>query len=727
MKITILTTCLLAFLFTFSTQTFAADATVNLTTDQHDTNPGDGICAVAGGGCSLRAAVEEANQPSVNSITRILFNLPQFSTITLTTGNGGEIQILKSVDITGPGAYNLTIDGGAGTNRIFYVSTKTVNNTFVRINGVTLTGGDGGGANSGSGGAILVYDSTLELYYVHIKGNSASYGGGVAFLENTHGLISHSTISGNTASTGGGVYNGFVFYKNWLLKIFNSTISGNSAWDGGGLYNEADATLRNVTITNNSSPYTNDGFSSTFKGGGGINQRISNGSSQPSTLRLGNTIVAGNLGRSGYLNPFEIQFASGTIISEGGNLIGDSAGDSTYTGVNAVAYHPTDIRDVNPRLGTLGYASGYTPTQSLLAGSPAIDSGINSLAVYTSCTGGYPYTCNENTPLEFDQRGYGNFLRFRDGNGDGTSTVDIGAYEYQSNNGANTQAGANSTVQSSTGDASVSFSQVTTTGTTTFTPITPSSAGTPPQGYTILNNAPAYDITTTASYTPPVTVCFRVSSISDQAQFSRVRILHGEGGQLVDRTILSPDTPAPDFATRTVCARVNSLSPFVVAQINSAPPSVSIAGTVTYGTTPAGQPTKFVPGVVLNATGTSSSSAVTNSFGAYSLANLISGGTYTVTPSKSGDVNSISSTDASLVARRSANLISLTANQMLAADVSNNGSVSSFDASMIARKAAGLTTSIGVAGQWKFVPASRSYPSLTADQSNQNYEAILMV
>ena len=44
---------------------------------------------------------------------------------------------------------------------------------------------------------------------------------------------------------------------------------------------------------------------------------------------------------------------------------------------------------------------------------------------------------------------------------------------------------------------------------------------------------------------------------------------------MIDRTILSPDSPAPDFSTRTVCARVNSLSPFVPALAPAATPSPS--------------------------------------------------------------------------------------------------------------------------------------------------------
>jgi hypothetical protein len=56
MKVVILALCLLAFLFTFSTRTFAVDFTVNLTTDQHDASVADNICdidlATAGSQCT---------------------------------------------------------------------------------------------------------------------------------------------------------------------------------------------------------------------------------------------------------------------------------------------------------------------------------------------------------------------------------------------------------------------------------------------------------------------------------------------------------------------------------------------------------------------------------------------------------------------------------------------------------------------------------------------------
>ncbi|MCA1623112.1 MAG: hypothetical protein LC768_01675, partial [Acidobacteria bacterium] len=246
MKVTILSVCLLAFLFTFSTQTFAADFGVNFTSDQHDANLADGFCDVfinvAGAQCTLRAAVEQANALASND--RIFFLLPNNSTVTLTTANGGEIQVEDNgtLQIIGMGANNLTIDGGAGTNRIFYADGATV-----LITGVTLTGGNGSGIlANGSGGAIFANGGSLTLERVHVTGNSVATGngGGVFFDDGTH-EITGSTFSANSAFNCGGFGN-----SGSTLDILNSTISGNSAANvGGGFcnYNTGAALLRNVT------------------------------------------------------------------------------------------------------------------------------------------------------------------------------------------------------------------------------------------------------------------------------------------------------------------------------------------------------------------------------------------------------------------------------------------------------------------------------------------------
>ena len=114
-------------------------------------------------------------------------------------------------------------------------------------------------------------------------------------------------------------------------------------------------------------------------------------------------------------------------------------------------------------------------------------------------------------------------------------------------------------VSTTVNDVNVTFSAVVLGGELTTTTIAPNSAGSPPSGYTIPPESPAYDITTTAVYTPPVDVCVVVPSVNDRTEFSKLHLLHGENGSLVDRTI------SQNFSTRTVCARVNSLSPFVIA------------------------------------------------------------------------------------------------------------------------------------------------------------------
>ncbi len=145
--------------------------------------------------------------------------------------------------------------------------------------------------------------------------------------------------------------------------------------------------------------------------------------------------------------------------------------------------------------------------------------------------------------------------------------------------GFNTPTGSNISVV--LGTTSISYSSVTISGTTTVVPHDPPPF---PPGYACSGTPctfPTYEIQTTAAYTAPITVCVQVPSVTDPTTFAALRILHDEGGTLIDRTILPPDTPAPNFATKTICARVNSLSPFVVAQdLSPTAASVSVGGRV---------------------------------------------------------------------------------------------------------------------------------------------------
>ncbi len=299
---------------------------------------------------------------------------------TVTLGNEIVVNNAGALTINGLGANVLTINGNAGNDRIFYTNQATVT-----VSGLTLTGGNGEGVNfRGYGGAIYANGGSLTLDRVYIVSNSAEvYGGGVDFRGGSH-RINNSTFSANTAFFCGGINNyGATPGAASTLIVVNSTISGNTApdsieGDGGGICNGGDTTLRNVTITGNSS-------AGSFGGSGGlVNYAGGN-------LDLGNTIVAGN---PGFSFDSDITNYDGVITSAGGNLVGYS--------------------DVGQLLGALQNNGGTTPTHALLAGSPAIDNGLNALVV--DLPGG-------NTSLMTDQRGFVRIVG---------SAVDIGAFEFRS-------------------------------------------------------------------------------------------------------------------------------------------------------------------------------------------------------------------------------------------------------------------------------------------------------
>jgi hypothetical protein len=157
--------------------------------------------------------------------------------------------------------------------------------------------------------------------------------------------------------------------------------------------------------------------------------------------------------------------------------------------------------------------------------------------------------------------------------------------------------------------------------------------------------------------------------------------------------------------------------------------TIEISGTVKYGILQQNQAQKFVSGVLMSATGASSVSVNSDSVGAYLLTNLNSGGNYTVTPSKTGQVNGITAFDATLVLRCVAagpNCV-LTVDQQEAADSDGDNTVSAFDATQILRFVAanGQNANTGQVGNWKFDPVNTPYTNLTANQTAQDYKAYL--
>ncbi len=191
-------------------------------------------------------------------------------------------------------------------------------------------------------------------------------GGGILNRENL--TLNGSTLAGNSAATdGGGLFN-----DNGRVTTRNSTISGNSAGkSGGGLFNDAGTvTLRSTTVSDNSAPVA-----------GGLH-------TDASTVTLQNSIIANSTGAD----------VVGTVVSKGVNVVEDGS----VKGVN--------VLNVDPLLGPLGDYGGSTLTHALLAHSPAINAGDNTLV----------------DDLSTDQRGE-SFARMVGGQ------VDIGAFEAGAN------------------------------------------------------------------------------------------------------------------------------------------------------------------------------------------------------------------------------------------------------------------------------------------------------
>jgi protocatechuate 3,4-dioxygenase beta subunit len=302
-------------------------------------------------GCSLRDAIAAAATVSTSTVTPTINFASSLNLTTSPPGDynvttGGTLNISKSMNIQGPGANLLSIDGGKA-DRVFNIASGTVS-----ISEVTITNGN----NGGNGGGI-VNAGTLTVTNSTISGNSASggqlYGGGIYNIGTL--TVTNSTFSGNSVLDSGGNFGGGGggIFNQGTLTVTNSTFTGNSAGagGGGGIVNNGTLTVTNSTVSGN--------FVSGGPSGGIFNY---------STLTLTNSIVDGNWeGTSSTVSQYDdLMDGSGNTVftsgagNNGGNLVGNY---NTQT-MNA----PTPAIQLAP----LGNYGGPTQTMLPLPGSPAI-------------------------------------------------------------------------------------------------------------------------------------------------------------------------------------------------------------------------------------------------------------------------------------------------------------------------------------------------------------------
>jgi hypothetical protein len=120
-------------------------------------------------------------------------------------------------------------------------------------------------------------------------------------------------------------------------------------------------------------------------------------------------------------------------------------------------------------------------------------------------------------------------------------------------------------------------------------------------------------------------------------------------------------------------------------------------------------------------------SGSTDTSGAYSISG-VPAGDYSLTASHDSADNGITAYDASLALRHDAGLQALTGNPLQAADVNQNGAVTAQDAYYMLQRAVGLIDLPfqGAGKVWLFEPTERTYAGLAADQTGQDFTAILL-
>ena len=414
-------------IFALTSPVYAETFVVDSDVDSPDAKVGDGKCESEAGGCTLRAAVQEANASDRESTVAIP---PGVYTLAIPPtgpdlGRSGTLYLRGVVNVGGGSAEKTIIDGG-GIARVFEVAEGAT----VEISGLTVRnglakGGNGGGIltrgsttlqamifeknratadpgqSNGRGGGIH-NDARLSLTAVTIDENTADgRGGGLYNGENGNITMMNGRVHRNTSLTddGGGISNSGSISMGLLpitgnkaagsaggidniegsLEIFDAALLGNTAGaDGGGLRNSGKTRVRNTTIGGNRAGASGAGIDNRASGrlalanvtvarnGAGTEQKGEGGgirNGKQGRVEIANTLVAENTVAEA---PSD---CSGTIESGGYNLF------STSLGCDLEGDTETNLVGKPAGLAPLAANGGPSPSYALTAESAAIDAG----------------------------------------------------------------------------------------------------------------------------------------------------------------------------------------------------------------------------------------------------------------------------------------------------------------------------------------------------------------
>lgn len=373
-----------------------------LVTTTVDEDNGD-VSPNLGSGTSLREAISIAN--SLSSPSTITFDSSLTGRIVLTQG-ALTLTNTNKITIQGPGADKLALEG-SGTR---ILSIPRLNNPSLRavaeISGLTFRNGialGNGGAIENNGNLILLNSEFLSNQALPQSTTNNNGGGGGAISNNGLLEVFGSTFNFNRAhgnDGGGGIANfGTALVVN---STFTQNLATNTLLGGGAIKNDANLTLINNTLTNNSAN----------AGGGLFTKTFSAGPSAVSTVV--NTIISGNLSLPAGNNPQTSQNVGGAALATG----------SSNNQIDGVVANILEVLPNNSAFPKLTRNGGSTLTVALKTDSPAINAGIDPNPFLTTFKLQNPsLDFDVDTLAATDQRG-GPFKRVFN------SRVDIGAFEF---------------------------------------------------------------------------------------------------------------------------------------------------------------------------------------------------------------------------------------------------------------------------------------------------------
>jgi len=380
---------------------------------------GGGLTTVPGQrtGCSLRAAIEEANAlPGAQTISVD----GRVGTYALTKG---ELVITDDVNLYG---YERPVVDAQQQSRVLRIDGGEGGDLLVNIDELDLANGQV--STFDRGGVVFVQGALLQLSDSVVRGGRANFGGGIYLQAGGDLTMSRSTVRDNVAGTpetfggggvtqrGGGIYNlegnvtirasaivdnlavrgGGLSNKGGLMEVENSSVLDNEAvsW-GGGIENQGNGGetgllhLSFTTVAGNAAG-TSMADGAEWRRGGGLATGWP-GTATPATTFVANSIVAENtLGgwpADDLNSPDCVTVGGGSSVSYRANVVGvldPGCGLADYSwGTTAWIEHGTLDDPLDP--GLTGRINAFRPYRNLLPGSVALDGGAGPGATLYPC------------------------------------------------------------------------------------------------------------------------------------------------------------------------------------------------------------------------------------------------------------------------------------------------------------------------------------------------------